>query len=133
MKLHLHSILKPILIVVLIAQLPGCSKDPIESLVGTWNFDGVKFTSVLLGTIKLEGDGTFTFNADGTGYVDYQIIDNGSVQAVEGDILWTATKSQVTITESNKLVVYQRAVNKSKKQVLTTIEGASTAELTLRR
>ena len=130
---HLRFLMIAGLALTLALQFQGCSKDPIESLVGTWNFQSIKFTSVLLGEVKLDGSGTFTFNADGTGNVDYQVIDNGNVQEVEGDIMWTATKDQVTIDEENKVVIYQCLVNRSKKQVISYYEGASTAEITLTR
>ncbi|MCB0601696.1 MAG: lipocalin family protein [Saprospiraceae bacterium] len=130
---HLRILIITGLTLALALQFQGCTKDPIESLVGTWNFKSIKFTSIILGEVKLEGSGTFTFNADGTGNVDYQVIDQGNVQAVEGDIMWTATKDQVTIAEENKLVIYQRLVNRSKKQVISYYEGASTAEITLTR
>lgn len=85
----------------------GCSKDDEDKfdIVGTWNVDKVEiyFEGELMQTI--ENDGTFTFNADGTGTV----IDDEGTDTFE----WSLSGDKLTITDDEGTIVV----------TLTTMEG----------
>jgi len=71
----------------------GCSKDDEDKfdIVGTWNVDKVEIyvEGELMETI--ENDGTFTFNADGTGTV----VDDEGTDTFE----WSLSGDKLTITD----------------------------------
>ncbi len=80
----------------MIFAFSGCSDDDDFSLVGTWTHHSTEITFSIMGfeqTEEEEGEGTVTFNDDGTGYSTSPDLDSEAFD-------WFLDGDKLTVTDS---------------------------------
>ena len=99
--------------------ISSCSKDPMEILYGTWNVTKVEAESTISGEKSTaDASGTFTFNEDGTGSLNYSFTILGISSNSSGSFEWSANDNTLTLNGGQPdAMSFERIENKKNKQV----------------